>query len=67
MTVPYQDEATQSYVDRWANHHLNIAEAHYGLGNDKSMWLSLINYAMAEEIYGEHWDFLNKLKEKNNG
>jgi hypothetical protein len=28
------------------------------------MWLSLINYAMAEEIYGEHWDYVNKLKER---
>jgi len=65
MTVPYLDEARQAYIDRWAKNHLDIAEAHHDLGNDKSMWLSLINYAMAEEIYGEHWDFVNKLKEKN--
>ena len=52
-------------MNRWADHHLHIAEAHYGLGNETSMWLSLINYAMAEEIYGEHWDYVNRLKEKN--
>ena len=66
MTVPYLADTRQSYVNRWAAHHLHIAEAHYGLGNDTSMWLSLINYAMAEEIYGEHWDYVNKLKEKTN-
>jgi len=28
------------------------------------MWLSLLYYAMAEEIYGEHWDYVSRLKEK---
>jgi hypothetical protein len=65
MTTPYNDDTRQSYVNRWADQHLHIAEAHHGLGNETSMWLALINYAMAEEIYGEHWDYVNRLKEKN--
>jgi hypothetical protein len=67
MTVPYNGEAREAYVLKWSEHHLLVAEAHYGLGNETSMWLALINYAMAEEIYGEHWDYVNKLKEKNHG
>jgi hypothetical protein len=65
MTTPYQNDTRQAYIDRWANQHLHTAEAHHDLGNDRSMWLYLLNYAMAEEIYGDHWDFVNKLKEKN--
>lgn len=64
MTVPYNGEAREAYVLRWSEQHLYVAEAHHALGNETSMWLSLINYAMAEEIYGEHWDYVNKLKER---
>lgn len=63
MTVPYNNEERQAYVNRWANHHLMIAGLHYELGNDRSMWMALLNYAMAEEIYGEHWDYVSRLKE----
>ena len=64
MTVPYNGEMREVYVFKWTEHHLNIAESHYYLGNETSMWLSLINYAMAEEIYGEHWDYVSRLKDK---
>ncbi len=65
MTVPYNGEAREAYVLKWTEHHLHVAEAHHALGNEVSMWLSLINYAMAEEIYGGHWDYVSRLKEKN--
>jgi two-component sensor histidine kinase len=42
--------------------HLAMAETHHDLGNNLSMWQSLLTWVQAEEIYGEHWD---KLKEKN--
>ena len=64
MTVPYNGEAREAYVLKWTEHHLHVAESHYYLGNETSMWLSLINYAMAEEIYGEHWDYVSRLKDK---
>jgi two-component sensor histidine kinase len=64
MTVPYLADTRQSYVQRMANNHLHIAEVHHKIGNNRSMWLSLLYYAMAEDVYGEHWDYVNRLKEK---
>ena len=64
MTVPYNDDTRQSYVNRWADQHLHVAMTHHKIGNNRSMWLSLLYYAMAEEIYGEHWDYVSRLKEK---
>ena len=66
MTVPYIGEARDAYVRRWTEHHLTLANLHYDLGHKRSTWLALLNYAMAEDIYGEHWDYVNKLKEKTN-
>jgi len=64
MTVPYLADTRQSYVQRMADNHLHVAMTHHKIGNNRSMWLALINYAMAEEIYGEHWDYVNRLREK---
>jgi len=64
MTVPYLADTKQSYVQLMADNHLHIAEVHHKIGNNRSMWLSLLYYAMAEDVYGEHWDYVNRLKEK---
>ncbi len=63
--IPYITDTRESYIQRMKAGHLHVAEAHHALGNETSMWLSLINYAMAEEIYGGHWDYVSRLKEKN--
>ena len=35
---------------------------HHELKQETSMWLALLYYAIAEDLYGEHWD---KLRERN--
>ena len=62
MTVPYNSDTRETYVKRMEENHLAQAEKYYDLGITLSMWQHLLYYAMAEDIYGEHWD---KLKEKN--
>lgn len=56
MTTPYNDDTKESYVERQKSQSLFIAEMHHELGNELSMWLHLLTYARAEDIYGEHWD-----------
>lgn len=60
MTVPYLADTRQSYVQRMADNHLHIAEAHHKIGNNRSMWLQLLYRAMAEDVYGTHWDDLKR-------
>lgn len=57
--VPYNDDTRETYVQRNADTHLEIAKKHHDLGQDSSSWLQLMYWAMAEDIYGEHWDKLN--------
>lgn len=56
MTVPYNDETRESYIKREKEKHLHIAEIHHRLGNKRSTWLSLLYWAMSDDIYGDHWD-----------
>ena len=63
MSIPYNNDTRETYVNRQAAEHLHWAEVHHKLGNDRSMWLQLFYYAMVEDLYGTHWD---KLKEKEN-
>ena len=60
--IPYNDDTRESYVQRMADTHLHVAMGHHKIGNNRSMWLQLLYYAMAEDVYGTHWD---RLKEKN--
>lgn len=60
MSVPYNDDTRESYVNRMKANHLAVAETHHDLGNDLSMWQALFTWAQAEEIYGDHWDKLNE-------
>lgn len=60
MSVPYNTDTRESYVERMKANHLSMAETHYDLGNTLSHWQQLFTWAQAEEIYGTHWD---KLKE----
>ncbi len=62
MSVPYNDDTRESYIDRQKWNQLEAAKWHHELGNELSMWQTLFAWAQCEEIYGEHFD---KLKEKN--
>ena len=62
--IPYNNDTRESYVQRMADNHLHVAMTHQKIGNNRSMWLSLLYYAMAEDVYGTHWDYVNRLKEK---
>jgi hypothetical protein len=46
-----------------ANKYLEVAKVHFALGYDRSVWEHLFSYAMAQDVYGKHWD---KLQEKEN-
>ena len=56
MTTLYMNDTRDSYVERAKAIQLSIAERHYQLGNDLSMWLHLFTWVQCEEIYGTHWD-----------
>jgi hypothetical protein len=56
-------ETREDYIKRMAERYLDVAKVHFALGYDRSVWEHLFSYAMAEDVYGEHWD---KLKEKEN-
>jgi hypothetical protein len=56
MTFIFPNESRQDYINRAADIHLFVAKSHHKIGNNRSMWLALLYWAMAESIYGEHWD-----------
>ncbi len=60
--IPYNDDTRQTYVERRKEDHLLLAKFAYERGIERSMWLQLLYYAMAEDVYGEHWDKLNSTK-----
>lgn len=62
MSVPYNDDTRQSYIKRMEEGYVHIAHVHYELKQERSMWLALLYYAMAEDLYGEHWDYLQRRK-----
>ena len=62
MTVPLNNDTRDSYVARMKAEHLSLAQTHHHFDHNIPMWLQLLTWVQAEEIYGEHWD---KLKEKN--
>ena len=59
MSIPYINETREAYKDRMERMHLWVAETHYKLGNERSMWVQLFTYAMVEDFYGAHWDKIN--------
>ena len=56
MSVPYNDDTRESYIERQKGNQLHVAERHCELGNEPSMWQALFTWAQCEEIYGDHWD-----------
>jgi hypothetical protein len=62
MSIPYINEARETFTQRMEQSHLWVALAHHKLGNARSMWLQLFYFAMVEDIYGAHWDKLNEKK-----
>jgi len=58
--TPYNTDTRESYIQRMAEGHLHIANLHYELNHDQPVWLALLYYAMAEDLYGEHWDYLKR-------
>jgi len=60
--IPYIEERREDYVGRAKEQHMILAHMfgkHHS--TERSMWLQLFYWAMADEIYGTHWD---KLQEK---
>lgn len=62
MSVPYNDDTREFYIERMKLGHLHLAKCHFDLGQNLSMWQQLFTWVQCEEIYGEHWD---KLMEMN--
>lgn len=63
MTIPYNDDTRETYVQRRKEIHLDLAKHCHERGIEHSMWLQLINWAVAEDHYGEHWDKLQEKKQ----
>jgi hypothetical protein len=59
--IPCNSDTRESYVWRHSEKHLEVARLHHALGHERSMWIQLLTWAMADDIYGTHWD---KLQEK---
>lgn len=57
---PYKRDTRSSYVERCAENHLHTAKVHHKFRNKASMWLQLLYWAMADDVYGAHWDDLMK-------
>ena len=58
--TPYNTDTRESYIQRVKDGYLHIANLHYELNHDQPVWLALLYYAMAEDLYGEHWDYLQR-------
>lgn len=58
--IPYKSDTRETYIQRMKDGYLHVANVHYELNNNRSMWLALLYYAMAEDLYGEHWDDLKR-------
>ena len=58
--IPYNTDTRESYIQRVKDGYLHIANLHYELNHDQPVWLALLYYAMAEDLYGEHWDYLQR-------
>jgi hypothetical protein len=56
MTIPYNDDTRETYLQRIKENHLHWAKKHCELGNDFSMWQQLFTWVQVEEIYGGHWE-----------
>ena len=72
MSVPYNDDTRESYVERMKATQLDIAEQCHAIGHELAMWLHLFTWVRCEEIYGGHWDdlqmrkyVLNRLNKEN--
>jgi hypothetical protein len=58
MSVPYNYDTKESYVDRMTAIQLDIAQECHAIGHEKAMWIHLFTWVRCEEIYSEHWDDL---------
>lgn len=63
MSIPYNDDTRETYLERMRDCYIELAKRHHALGNELSMWLALFNWAMCEDIYGSHWDKLQEKKQ----
>ena len=60
MSVPYNDDTRETYIQRMKDGYLHIAHVHHELNHNQPMWLALLYYAIADDLYGEHWDNLQR-------
>jgi hypothetical protein len=58
--IPYNKDTRETYIQRMADNNLHAATFYHKHGINLSMWVALLYYAMAEDLYGEHWDSLQK-------
>lgn len=59
--IPYLNESREDYVQRAKERHLLLAHMFEPHGTfHRSMWLQLFYWAMADDIYGAHWDKLQE-------
>lgn len=58
--IPYNHDTREIFVQRMADQYLHVAHRHHELNNERAMWMHLLYYAMAEDIYGTHWDDLKR-------
>jgi hypothetical protein len=58
MSVPYNDDTRESYIERMKADYLEWAEWCHAWGHERSVWLHLFTWVRCEEIYGGHWDDL---------
>ena len=58
--IPHNNDTRESYIQRMKDGYLHVANLHYELNHDQPTWLALLYYAMAEDLYGEHWDYLQR-------
>jgi hypothetical protein len=58
--IPCNADTRESYIQRTKDGLLHLAQVHHKIGNTRSTWLTLLYYAMAEDLYGEHYDDLKR-------
>jgi hypothetical protein len=61
MSIPLKTDTRESYIARQKAEHLYWAKALFNVNGQSNyaMWCSLLEWVMAEDTYGEHWDKLN--------
>jgi hypothetical protein len=60
--IPYINDTRERYVKRCKEEHFFWAKRAHNVGAMQAMWVALWHWAIAEDLYGEHWDKITKEK-----